>query len=113
MEIQETPRPDGITQIALVGKMDARGFHAIDMKFHGYTTGRRKNAIVDCSKLEFVASLGIGLIVSCAQALGKHGARLVVVNPQPAIDEVFRLVGADQIIPIVKTIPEAEAIFKA
>lgn len=110
MEIQETPRADGITQLALIGKLDIVGLHAVDIKFHGYTAARRRHAIVDLSRLEFIASLGIGMIYSCSKSMERHKVRMVLVNPPATIDEVLRLTGIDQAMPIVKTMKEAESI---
>lgn len=109
MEIQETPRTDGLTQVALIGKLDVAGLHTVDIKFHGYTAARRKPTIVDLTRLEFIASLGIGMLISCAKSMERHKARMVIVNPPPTVDEVLRQTGIDQAIPIVKTFEEAEA----
>src|SRR5262245_41602985 len=81
MELHETPRTDGITQIALAGRLDLAGLHAVDIKFHGYTASRRKHAIVDLSKLDYISSLGLGMFISCAKSLERHQARMVIVNP--------------------------------
>lgn len=105
-EIQETARADGITQIALVGKLDIVGLHAVDMKFHGYTAARRKSTLVDLTRLEFISSLGIGMLISCAKSMARHGAKMVLVNPQPLVAEVLAAVGVPEIIPLVRSLDE-------
>jgi anti-sigma B factor antagonist len=105
-EIQETARADGITQVALVGKLDVRGLHAVDIKFHGYTAARRKPTLVDLTQLEFISSLGVGMLISCAKSMARHGAKMVLVNPQPLVAEVLAAVGVPEIIPVVGGIDE-------
>src|SRR5262245_46698410 len=105
-ELLETARDDGITQLALIGKLDVRGLHAVDMKFHGYTSARRKPTLVDLAKLEFISSLGVGMFISCAKSMARHGARMVLINPQPMVEEVLTAVGVKEIIPIVRSLDE-------
>jgi len=107
MQIQEVRLDDQITHLALVGKLDVAGLHAIDVKFHGYTAARRRATLVDISGLEFITSLGIGMFISCARSLMRFGAKMVLLNPQPQVEEVLKAVGVDQGIPIVRSVEEA------
>jgi len=97
---------DRITHLAIVGKLDIAGLHAIDVKFHGYTAARRKPTLVDISGLEFITSLGMGMLVSCARSLQRYGAKMVLLNPQPQVEEVLKAVGIDQGIPMVRDAEE-------
>jgi len=94
------------THIALSGRLDAGGMQGQDVKFTGYTAARRKPALVDLSQVEFIGSLGIGLLVSNAKALLSHGAALVLLNPSAPVDKVLRTTGIDQVIPIVQTLED-------
>src|SRR6516165_1876583 len=97
---------DRITHLAIIGRMDVAGLHAIDVKFHGYTAARRRPTLVDLSGLEFITSLGMGMFISCARSLQRHGARMVLLNPQPQVEEALRAVGVEQGIPIVRSVEE-------
>jgi anti-sigma B factor antagonist len=97
---------DNITHLAIVGQLDVTGLHAIDVKFHGYTAARRRPTLVDISGLEFISSLGMGMFVSCARSLQRFGAKMVLLNPRPEVEEVLKAVGIDQGIPIVRTAEE-------
>jgi len=101
---------DRITHLAIVGKLDIAGLHAIDVKFHGYTAARRKPTLVDISGLEFITSLGMGMFVSCARSLQRYGAKMVLLNPQPQVEEVLKAVGIDQGIPMVHDVEEGLCI---
>jgi len=99
-----------ITHLALVGRLDIAGQHAIDVKFHGYTAARRRPALVDISGLDFITSLGMGMFVSCARSLQRYGAKMVLLNPRPEIENVLKAVGIDQGIPLVHSVEEAHRI---
>ena len=110
IQLNEVRMDDRITHLAIVGKLDIAGLHAIDVKFHGYTAARRKPTLVDISGLEFITSLGMGMFVSCARSLQRYGAKMVLLNPQPQVEEVLKAVGIDQGIPMVHDVEEGLCI---
>jgi anti-sigma B factor antagonist len=107
MELKEIHLDDHITHLALIGKLDVAGLHAVDVKFHGYTAARRRPTLVDLSQVEFISSLGMGMFVSCAQSLRRYRAKMVLLNPQPAVEEAMNAVGLGQAIPIAHSMDEA------
>jgi anti-anti-sigma factor len=110
IELNEVQLNDQITYLAIVGRLDVTGLHAIDVKFHGYTAARRRPTLVDISGLVFIASLGMGMFVSCARSLQRYGAKMVLLNPQPEIEDALKAVGIDQGIPIVHSVEEGKRI---
>jgi anti-anti-sigma factor len=101
IQLNEVHLDERITHLALIGKLDVAGLHAIDVKFHGYTAARRRPTLVDLSGLELITSLGMGMLVSCARSLQRHGAKMVLLNPRPEVEEALKAVGIDQGVPIV------------
>jgi anti-sigma B factor antagonist len=110
IQLNEVQMDDRITHLAIIGKLDVTGLHAIDMKFHGYTAARRKPTLVDISGVDFITSLGMGMFISCARSLGRFGAKMVLLNPQPEVERALRAVGIDQGVPIVRSIDEGGQI---
>jgi anti-sigma B factor antagonist len=106
IQLNEVYLDDRITHLAIVGRLDIAGLHAIDMKFHGYTAARRRPTLVDLSGLEFITSLGMGMFISCARSLQRHKAKMVLLNPRPEVEEVLKAVGIDQGVPIVHSVEE-------
>jgi anti-sigma B factor antagonist len=107
MLLQATERTDGITQVALVGRLDVTGLHEVDIKFHAATAARSRPAIVDLSGLEYIASLGMGMLISCAQSLRRKGHTMVLVGTNGDVDTALRRAGIDQAIPMAPDIDEA------
>jgi anti-sigma B factor antagonist len=106
IELNEVLLDDRVTHLAIVGKLDVAALHTIDLKFHAYTAARRRPALVDISGLEFISSLGMGMFISCARSLRRSGAKMVLLNPQPDVEEVLKAVGIDQSVPIVRSADE-------
>src|SRR5262245_32998196 len=110
MTITEIRVDNEITHIGLVGKLDIVGLHSLDLKFHGYTAARRKPTLVDLSQLEFIASLGMGMLVACAKSLQRHGTKMVLLSPTAFVEEALRAVGIDQVIPIAHSLEEGKRL---
>jgi anti-anti-sigma factor len=110
IQLNEVHLDDRITHLAIVGKLDVAGLHAVDVKFHGYTAARRRPTLVDLSGLEFISSLGMGMLVSCARSLQRHKAKMALLNPRPEIEGLLKEVGIDQGVPIVHSVEEGLAI---
>jgi anti-sigma B factor antagonist len=110
IQLTEVHLDDRITHLALAGRVDVTGLHAIDVKFHGYTAARRRPTLVDLSGLEFISSLGMGMFISCAQSLRRFNAKMVLLNPRPEVEEALKAVGIDQGIPIVHSVEEGHRI---
>jgi anti-anti-sigma factor len=107
VQINEVHLDQNLTHIALVGRLDVAGLHATDIKFHGYTAARRKPTLVDMSEVEFIASLGMGMLISCAKSLQRHSAKMVLLVPTGPVEEALKAVGMDQVIPIAHNLDDA------
>ena len=110
MQLEATQRTDGITQVALIGRLDVTGLHEVDIKFHGATAARPQPAIVDLTGLEYIASLGMGMLISCAQSLRRKGHPMVLVGANGDVDTALRRAGIDQAIPMAADIDQALSI---
>ena len=109
MDLQLIETSDTLTHVALSGRLDIEGLHDIDVKFHAATASRGLPSIVDFSRVEFIASLGMGMLISCARSLGRKGTVMVIYGATDAIAETLRAAGIDQGIPLVATLEEAKA----
>ncbi|MFT5523898.1 MAG: anti-sigma B factor antagonist [Pirellulaceae bacterium] len=107
MELRVTLRDDGITHVQLTGKLDVEGLHLVDAQFHEVTAIQGQPSLVDLSQLEFISSLGMGMLISCSQSLRRHGARMVLLCPSQDVEEVLRLSRFEELMPICHSLAEA------
>lgn len=99
---------NGITLVELIGRMDVPGALKADPAFT-QIAGEATRVIVDLGRLEFLASLGIRTLVTTSKTLRAKDGNLVVLSPQPNVEQVLRSSGIDTIIPIAKDRAEAES----
>lgn len=93
---------DHLTHVELHGRLDIAGVNAIQDQFVFQTAGRRRSTLVDLSNVTFVASLGMGMLVSAAKALQRNGAKMVLVRPTQVVRKALEAAGIHFVIPIAE-----------
>lgn len=110
MELKVVDLKPELTHIALSGKLDVEGEEQIGRQFEQLTSGGRKSTLVDMSEVTYLASLGIRLLFTCAKSLASDGRKMVVVNPQPMVEETLETSGTAHLIPIARDVDEAKGM---
>jgi len=110
MEIQFNVMQNDIRLLKLIGKMDIVGTGEIETKFAGYCAGENSRVVVDLSAVDFLASIGIRLLVLNAKSIAKRGRRMVIINPIPEVENILEVTGIPAIIPTYSHFESAEAV---
>jgi anti-anti-sigma factor len=88
---------DGV--IALSGRLDASQAERLDQALGAV----RGATILDCAGLEYVSSLGLGVLLKTQKRLMTEGAGLRLRGLSPHLREVLRFSGFDRIFEIEGT----------
>jgi anti-anti-sigma factor len=99
----------GVTNVALRGRLDTNGAQAIDMPF-SVIAGAKRAVVVDLSEVDFLASLGIRVLLTSAKAVQRKGGKLALVAPEGNVLMVLKTAGMETLIPIF---PERSAAIAA
>ncbi len=97
-----------LVRVTLAGRLDTLGVDRIETRFVAHLVPGGNNAIIDLSEVDFVASMGIRMLVSAARSLRTRQAKLALYGAQSPVLQVFDAVALQKIVPICST--EAEAI---
>jgi anti-sigma B factor antagonist len=89
----------GITAVALRGRFDTKGAETVDLRF-SVIAGSKSAVVVDLTEVEFLASLGLRVLVTSAKAVQRKGGKLVLVAPEGNVLMVLKTAGMDTLIPI-------------
>ena len=89
-----------LTRIALSGKLDLEGEGQIGDEFKHLVDTSKTNFLVDMSQVSYLASLGIRLLFTMAKSLASSGKKMVVLSPQPMVEETLMNSGTARLIPI-------------
>jgi anti-anti-sigma factor len=96
-----------VLKVTLAGSFDIAGAGDVDMPF-AVISGSRRKVVVDFGEVDFLASIGVRVLVKAARAMGTKGGKLALYNPNEAARKVLASTGADTLI--VVTDDEASAI---
>ena len=101
MDIEVAEERDGDALVLLpVGRLDsanARAFESIVMDRLG---AGEQRMVVDFSRLNFISSSGMRVLLIAAKKLHASQGKLVLCSMKEHIHEVFRISGFDQISPM-------------
>jgi len=113
MEIHYSELDNSIILIKLAGRLDIIGTGEIETKFTGDCSGEKIRVIVDLSEVDFLASIGIRLLMLTAKSVASRGGKMVILNPVPEVQNVLEITGFPAIIPIYSHLESAETILMA
>ncbi len=108
MQIEYSEFDNGIRLIRLNGTLDMNGTYAIEIEFVRHCAGENVYVLVDLSEVNYISSIGIPMLIDSVESVAKHGGKLVLLNPQKAVEDMLELAGIPAIIPIYRDRASAE-----
>lgn len=100
MQLQVTTLDEGVTALELSGRLDLAGSRQIELSYTVHAANQPARVLVDLSAVDFVASIGIRLLLSGAKAQMQRGGRTVICGAQPAVRDVLETTGIAALIPL-------------
>lgn len=100
MELRVVKQDTELTHIALTGRLDVPGVQSIEETFFEQTGTRGKPTLVDLSEVTFIGSTGLRMLLKAVKELHKHGAKMVLLKPQPLVEQSLIYVAFNQLMPI-------------
>jgi anti-anti-sigma factor len=98
-----------IKRVVLVGKLDIAGAQKIELPM-ATVSGSKCNVIIDMIGVDFIASIGLRHLVIAAKTVARNSRKLVLLSPNTLVTEVLTTSGLQDMLPIVRSEHEAQAI---
>jgi len=76
------------------------GTYSIEVQFVRHCAGENVRVLVDLSKVNYISSIGIPLLVNTAKSVVSRGGKIAFLNPQNKVLQILEMVGVPQLIPI-------------
>ena len=106
MRLETEEVAPGVTKVNLTGRLDIGGSQEIDLAFNAMA-GSQRALIVDLSQVDFIASLGLRLLIVGARTVQRKGGRMVLFRPPIEVEAVLISSGTDNVVPILRNLDEA------
>lgn len=94
------------TLVAIRGRLDPDGVGAVESKLTAETVARRKPAVIDLVEVDFIGSIGIGMLIGISRSMRTHRLGVAVVATAIVKDVLDRLSIGD-LFPVVGSREEA------
>ena len=91
---------DGITRVILAGKLDIKGAAAIDVQFAA-VTGTGDRIAVDLQSVDFIASMGIRVLVMAGKSVAKRNGKFVLYGANESVTRVLSAAGLTDFMPLL------------
>ena len=113
MKLTVLENSETLTYVALEGSLDIAGSQAIETAFIAQTAARRKPVIVDLSKVTYMASFGMRLIIDAFKVLDREGKKMALLRPQPMVEKILESAGMSEIVLITHDEAEARKVLES
>lgn len=108
MKVTTQTTGDTLT-LTLDGELDASSAVVLDNELNKPELLKYHKVLIDCQKLSYISSAGLGVFISHLQRLQDANVKLVFFNMQEKVFNVFEILGLDSLMNIVQTEQEAQA----
>jgi anti-sigma B factor antagonist len=98
MELEFSQLDNGVRLIKLTGMLDVTGVNGIDRQFIQHCEGDGVFVLVDMTRVTYLSSIGIPLLINSAKGVAARGGRLAFVNPQMNVKAVMEMTGVSHMI---------------
>ena len=110
VQFELTDIDEGTTLIRPGVRLDALGVGRVEALLLAAVTSARPRILIDLSGVDFIASMGIHMLVSTARTAQTHGSYLALFGAQPLVARVFEQTALARVMTIVT---DREAALKA
>lgn len=86
-------------RVVLTGRLDISGADVVALPL-ATLSGAKDTLLVDMAGVSFIASIGLRHLLAAAQAVGRRGGRLALIDPSAAVREVITTSGLSDLLPI-------------
>ena len=107
MRIQYSDLDSSTRLIKLSGALDINGVRDVEVEFVRLCAAEYVCVLVDLSKVNYISSIGIPLLVNSAKSLARQGGKMALLHPQKAVENVLELTGIPLMIPVFENVNTA------
>jgi len=83
--------------IAAKGEIDIYSAPSFKDKLYSWLDDGHKNIVLDFSDLEYIDSMGLGILVGALKRIKERDGKIVVKNPRSTIRKLFKITGLDKV----------------
>jgi len=103
----QTVTENDLSIVALEGFVDAHTAPEFERAIQSQLDVGHHRIIVDCQKLNYISSAGLGVFMSFVEEIREQGGDLKICGLAPKVRHTFEILGFDDLYDIVEDVPAA------
>ncbi len=111
LKINISKKDDGVFVVALKGSLDTETYLELETSLRPLFARSTKALMLDLKELEYISSMGVSVLLKSKRLTEEHGASFIMLNVQPQVNEVFKIIKALPDVPIFASMEEADNYF--
>jgi len=96
---------EGLSVLALEGYLDAHTAPEFEKTVQAEFQAGRKQMVVECSKLSYISSAGLGVFMSFIEEIREAGGDIKICGLTPKVYQVFDILGFSALFDILPDLP--------
>ena len=109
MSISHSDVGENLRRIVITGRLDIPGTDSVAEQLAKLAAAPKKGVVVDLSAVKFLASIGVRALITSAKAVQQRGGKMVlVVGDSSSVMLSLEATGVDELIPVFKSVSDAE-----
>lgn len=99
----DTIEEESLTTLVINGDVDASSSIQLDESLEAAIANSKGKLLVDGTHLNYISSAGLGVFMSYIEDLKTKNIAMVIFGLNEKVDNVFEILGLDQLLQIVET----------
>ena len=107
MNVRVGTRENHSAHIVVEGAMDAFTFPKFQKAITELTDAGTLYMVLDLRSMTYIASVGINYLINLRVQRRKSGGEVILVDPQPSVMKILKMLGLLEVLVVVATVEEA------
>lgn len=113
LSVRVEPRGERGAHVTVAGAMDAHTFEKFRKALTDLTDAGTLWFVIDLRRMIYIASVGINFLINLRVQRRKAGGEVLLVQPQPSVLKILKMLGLLEVLVVVGTVEEGWAQIKA
>lgn len=94
LKVEVIKEHEGAFTIVPEGAIDSETYSELEIKINSVLSASTKLFVFDMQKVNYISSMGLGVIFKTKETLEKNGGSIIITSLQPQVKKVFDILKA-------------------
>src|SRR5262245_58817790 len=113
LNVRVGTRENKSAHVAIEGSMDAHTFPMFQQSVMELTEAGTLFLVLDLRAMTYIATVGINFLINLRVQRRKVGGEVILVDPQPNVLKILRMLGLLEVLVVAPTVEEAWSQMRA